>query len=116
MRCAHAKHGRTARKKQAASAKRARELSSCAFSAKRSNSPNSESALSLLVHAAVAARGALPPGFVAGAVHGSLQLIHVAHEVALAPLQRLLELLELPAPALHTVLAQLNVRLELRLA
>src|SRR6266480_2931208 len=71
---------------------------------------------SCLVNAAVAARWSLPPGVAARAGHGSLQLIDVAHEVALAPVQRLLELFQLGPPALDPVLAQLHVRVELRLA
>src|SRR5690242_18484268 len=69
-----------------------------------------------LVDAAVAARGAGPPGVVADAAHGALELVDVRDEILLAALEGLLELLELGAPALHPVLAQLHVRLELRLA
>src|SRR5262249_9271534 len=75
-----------------------------------------EAKLRELVNAAVAARRPLPPGVVAGAGPRSLQLVDVADEVALTPLERLLELLELGGPALHLVRAHLHVRLELRLA
>src|SRR5262249_30309151 len=60
--------------------------------------------------------GRVRPDVAAGAGHGSLELIDVADEVALAALERLLELLELRPPALHAVFADLYVRLELRLA
>src|SRR5438067_13529576 len=62
-----------------------------------------------LVDAAVAAGGAGPPGVVRGTtVHDALQLVHVRDEILFAAIERLLELFELRAPALHLVLAQLN--------
>src|SRR5919197_1649803 len=100
---------------QPPSATEARELSSRAFRAKRSTSSTAEAQLPQLPDAAVAAGWAGPPGVVAR-VHRALQLIDVAHEIAFAALERLLELLELGAPALDSILAELDVRLELGLA
>src|SRR5215471_1734969 len=55
-----------------------------------------------LVNAAVAAGGTLPPGGVgARAGHRALQLVDVVGQVFLAALERLLELFELGAPAVH---------------
>src|SRR2546426_10051047 len=62
--------------------------------------------------AAVAAGRPRPPRVVA-AGHDALQLVDVVDEIALAAVERLLELLELRAPALDAGLAELDIRLEL---
>src|SRR4051812_10477680 len=68
-----------------------------------------------LVDAAVAAGRAGPPRVIGRAAHCALKLVDVRNEIFLAALERLLELLELGAPALHLVLAELDVGFELRL-
>src|SRR4030081_2971501 len=65
-----------------------------------------------LADAAVAAGGARPPGALARG-HRALELIDVADQVALTPVERLLELLELGTPALDSVFAELDVGFEL---
>src|SRR5439155_25925688 len=63
--------------------------------------------------AAVAARRAGPPGIVA-AGHCAQQLVYVVDEIALAPVEVLLELLELRSPPLDAIFPDLHVCLELR--
>src|SRR6266545_3601589 len=70
----------------------------------------------LLADAAVAAGGARPPSVVMDGRHCALELVDVADEVSLAAVEGLLELLELGAPALDPILAELDVGLELGLA
>src|SRR3954470_16797719 len=115
MRREHAEHVRAARKRAAPTTQRARGLCPRAFSAKRRTYHRSKRSLERLVDAAVAARGAGPPGVIRYAGHRALKLVDVAHKIFLAALEGLLELLELGAPALHLVLAQLHVGFELGL-
>jgi AmiR/NasT family two-component response regulator len=65
--------------------------------------------------AAVAARRPRPPGVV-GVGHRALELIDVADEVTLTPLEGLLHLFELRPPALDAILAKLDVGLEFGLS
>ena len=96
---------------------RADGLCPAAFSAKRRTQSRAEAKLPVLVdNAAVAAGWAGPPGGVGAAGHCSLQLVDVADEIALTPLEGLLELFELRAPALDAILAEHHVGLELGLA
>jgi len=90
------------------------------FSAKRRTQSQAKAKLSrgarsALADAAVAAGRPRPPGAVASG-HGALELIDVADEVPLTPVECLLELFELGAPALDAVLAELDVGFELGLA
>src|SRR5437588_12636576 len=61
-------------------------------------------------------RGAGRPPADLAARQLALELAHVEQELALLAVEALLELGQLGAPALHSLLPQLDVRLELRLA
>jgi hypothetical protein len=96
--------------------KRVRGLGARTFSAKRRTQlPSESAAFGRLTNAAVAAGWPRPPGAVASG-HGALELVYVADEVPLTPVECLLELFELGAPALDPVLAELDVGLELGFA